>query len=649
MKKISLFVLALTGFALFAYGAGPGKSPEKFGDINPENLKMTVYAPDSSAAAVYIFDWGSAYIDISNLQVILDAHVRIKILNSDGFSYGNVRIPHSMDTRIMKFKGATYNLQDGKLVKSEVDKSMIFDEKVTSGNWKMNISFPDVHEGSIIEYSYRRTSKDLISLVPWSFQTKIPVMHSEFNVTIPQYFSYKTVFNGYEVLDVSTRKAVTGKQGEAMTRYHWVMKDVPALKEEPFMPDIGNFYSRVEFELESIEIPGQISKNFMTSWNKFEQELIDEEHFYKQINRYNFLKDSVSRLVEGKEGMARVGAVRDFVIRHVKWNEKERLLGSAAPKTIYKEGKGNSADINLMLVALLRKAGVDAYPVVLGTRDHGIIRDYSRPFVSKYNYTIACARVGDKEILLDATEPQLPASLLPMRCINGQGRLIKPTGSKWVSLSVPNGSNHFVMGQMEIDEEGNLTGTMNISSRGYSAHERRKSIDSKGLGQYIQDFRKGKGDWEITGFDVVNAKNTEKPLIEKMQCTIEGKVEDMGEVMILNPLLGSRWDENPFKSETRVFPVDFVTGQEDRYVISFKLPEGYVVDETPENVRVSTPDKGISYTYMVTVSQGNRVQILSMLKIKKPIFNQNEYQDLKKFFEFVREKQSEQIVLKRAI
>ncbi len=290
-----------------------------------------------------------------------------------------------------------------------------------------------------------------------------------------------------------------------------------------------------------------------------------------------------------------------------------------------------------------------AYPVILGTRNNGIIRDYNRPIVSKYNYTIACAEVGDKELLLDATEPFLSAAQLPMRCINGQGRLIKPVGSKWMPLVVKNGSLHSVISQMEIDEDGNLRGALSVSCKGYSARKRRASIDENGLDNYIEEFKKEKGDWEISEFEVSNLKNPEKPLIEKIQCVIEGKVEDMGEVMILNPLLGTKWDENPFKSKNRVFPVDFVSDQSDRFLMSFKIPEGYVMDEMPRNIRITTPDKGIIYTYMVTVNPGNIVQIFSQLRINKPLFNQNEYQDLKKFFEFVREKQSEQIVLKRAI
>lgn len=46
---------------------------------------MILYAADSSAAAVYNFDLRFSHNDMTSLEVIMEAHVRIKILNSNGF------------------------------------------------------------------------------------------------------------------------------------------------------------------------------------------------------------------------------------------------------------------------------------------------------------------------------------------------------------------------------------------------------------------------------------------------------------------------------------------------------------------------------------------------------------------------------------
>ena len=650
MKKTVLFILVATG--LIAYSArleAANKSPKKFGDIDIKNLEMTIYDRDSSAAAVYIFDWGKSYINYATSKLTVEMHVRIKIINSDGFSYGDIEIPHDIKSPVMKFKGATYNLENGQIVKSEVDKSMIFDEKVSSTQRRINISFPDVREGSIIEYSYKIDIDDLFNLVPWYFQTSIPVMHSEYNLRVPNNFRYKILYGGFVPMTSANSKQVSERGGISATEFHWMIRNVPAMKTEPFMPDKSNYITRVEFELESIIVPGSVNKNFLTTWAKFEEGLIDSEYFYKVLKQCSFLKDSVKMLTDGKTGTEQIKAIRSFVIRHVKWNKKERRMASATPKSVYKAGKGNSADINLLLTGLLRKAGFEAYPVIISTRSNGIITDY-RPVASYYNYTICMVKDGDKEYLLDATDPYLPAELLPKRCLNGKGRIIrddKPSG--WAKLEAKNGSTEMIMGTLAVDEEGYLVGDVQISSYGYPAGYKMASVETKGKDKFIEDIKKNRPDWEIEQYDIDIPAHAGKPFVEKIKCSIEGRVEDMGDILILNPLLGTKWEENPFKGEKRTYPIDFVTAQNDRLVLNLKIPEGYVVDEMPESVRITTHDKGIYYLYSIRDLGNGIIQIQSNLKINRPMYAQTEFEELKKFFEVVRDRQSAQIVLKRSI
>lgn len=646
MKKISLFLLVFMGIVYYTTASKGINPPKKFGDIDSNNLKMTVFAPDSSASAVYIFDWGYSHINFNTSEVELFTHVRIKILNSDGFSRGNVEIPHGSHSSIMKLKAATYNMENGEMVTTKVDKSMIFNEKVTDTHQKTKISFPDVREGSIIEYSYRRSGGDIIHLVPWSFQTTIPVMYSEYNLRIPNALKYKIISSGYEILDVSTKRSVTEQGSVNSDEYHWVMRDVPALKREPFMPNIDNYYSRLEFELESVVLSGNITKDYTLSWSGYEKDLLDDTDFYLMAKKWSFLKDSVARITQNKKGIDKIRVIRNFITRHVKWNEKERKFTSDKPKKIYDDGKGNSADINFMFIGLLRLADIEAHPVILSTRNNGIIRYYTRPVASQYNYTIAYTKLGDQEYLLDATDPSLPLTLLPARCINGKGRMIELGASKWVQLDAKEKTKSSIISQMKIDEEGNLTGNINISTKGYAARNRRDDILSKGMDKYIQDFKKSKGDWSIDNFEIQNRDDANKPLVEKIQCSIEGRVEDVGDILILNPLIGSKWEENPFQGEKRVYPIDFIANQFDRFLLNFAIPEDYTVDEIPKSLRIQTPDKGISYSYRVSVNN-EFIQVLSSLNINKPVFLQTEYKELQQFFELVREKQSEQIVLKK--
>src|SRR5690349_17369419 len=81
--------------ALVSFTAVAQKSPVKFGNIPMEDMKMTVYDKDSSAAAVMLVDYGEAYIQVNTVSATMnfERHVRIKVLKKEGLEYADVEVP----------------------------------------------------------------------------------------------------------------------------------------------------------------------------------------------------------------------------------------------------------------------------------------------------------------------------------------------------------------------------------------------------------------------------------------------------------------------------------------------------------------------------------------------------------------------------
>jgi hypothetical protein len=648
MRKILFFLLMGIGLLCSFHTADASvKPPKKFGDIDKHNLEITSCPLDSTAPAYYIFDWGEAYFDFNTGGMILEYHARIKIINKSGLTYGDVSIPFNGKSPVRRLKAATYNLKDGKIEVSKVDDSMIYNEKVIGSQRKLKISFPDVREGSIIEWSYTKSVGSIYNLVPWSFQTDIPVKYSEFNLRIPDGLQYKFIQEGYESVNEYTKKHFVDRGTVQSTEYHWVMRDIPALKEEPFMPNINNYYSRLEFELEAINFPGQKFRDISQTWESLEKELKKSKNFSLVPDDWTFLSDSVALLTEDNNDVATIRNIHDFIGRHIKWNGNKGLFTSDTPHKIYKEGSGNSADINFMLIGLLRQAGFEAWPVILATRDNGIIRNYAVPILSKLNYVIVWAKKNDKEYLLDATEPRLSSTMLPLRCLNGKGRIINDN-PHLIDLKQPGGFSESIYYNFDLNDEGVLEGKMQFTRNGYSAFLVREYLFENGRDKLLEKIKKENSEWEITSWEIGPDKEPSRPLVEKISCSIEGKVEDMGDVLILNPLIHRDWEENPFKKETRTYPVDFVAPMMKRAILNYNLPEGYSVDELPKSMRIQTPDRMLIYTYVAKV-QGSQIQILSSLIIKKTFFNQEEYTALRNFFSEVLAKQSEQIIIKKTL
>ena len=87
---------------------------------------------------------------------------------------------------------------------------------------------------------------------------------------------------------------------EGSIDYHkWVMKNVPALKEERFTTTLGNAIAKIEFQLNQVVFPNSLPRYYMDSWEKVASDLMEDEEFGVPINRpNNWLDNDVKDMVK---------------------------------------------------------------------------------------------------------------------------------------------------------------------------------------------------------------------------------------------------------------------------------------------------------------------------------------------------------------
>ena len=312
-------------------------------------------------------------------------------------------------------------------------------------------------------------------------------------------------------------------------------------------------------------------------------------------------------------------------------------------KKAHNEKKGNVAEINLLLTVMLREAGLDANPVLLSTRKNGRIREMY-PIVSKFNYVISHVNIEGKDILLDATEMHLAVGELPERCLNGRGRLINKTNSRWIDLRSREKFIKFVQAQFQLGLEGTLIGTVQNSKSGMEGLNARKAILKKGKGDYIKSFKEKNEELGIEDHTIENLNILGKPIKEVYSVSMEQEV--LGNLIYFNPMIIERQTENPFKNDQRDYPVDFSCPISETVMQTIILPQGFVVDEKPQNAIFRLPDKGGQYVYSISQTE-QQLQLVSRLNINKTIFSPAEYGQLRELFNQIVAKQSEQVVLKQ--
>ena len=614
------------------------RPPIKFGEVSMDELKMTIYDKDSSAEAVILFDVGE-YTDGDFTR-----HTRIKILKEDGYSWANVLIPvirtvRSTAAALKNVRASTYNLVDGKIEETKLESDGKFKEEFVKGLNVMRFTMPKVKVGSIIEYKY-----ELGGLGDWEFQHLIPCKWSEYRISVWDGVVFHVHFKGYLAPIVNEEK-FEPCHGEQCQVRRWVMVDVPAFKMEPFIAHYRNYTSQVTFDIASIQPPGRAAILFMTNWDALRNRYNSTAFFDDNLRASGFLKKTARDLVEGMVNPdEKVKAIYNFVKTKLEWTGRNTMFTTDEPKRILEASKGSSGDINLILLSMLRYAGLPADPVLISTVENGFVRQ-EVPNSSQFNSVLVWSDYKARKILLDATDKHLSMDYLPQSCLNGSGYVAAENNFRWVELTGVPKTRHIISLDLQAEGNGDLNGSMSFSKTGYEARNTREKISKHGKNEYFKETFKGKAlvikDSVIENIDKIN-----EALKERYSMTLSDYAQVSGDVMYIEPMIFAKTISNPFISETRTYPVDFEFPRETLFSLKLRIPEGFVVDELPQSKLAVLPDNAGKFVYSVSQTEG-AVTITNQLSINKALFSQDEYPVLREFYNIVAAKHNEQIVLKR--
>jgi hypothetical protein len=112
-------------------------------------------------------------------------------------------------------------------------------------------------------------------------------------------------------------------------------------------------------------------------------------------------------------------------------------------------------------------------------------------------------------------------------------------------------------------------------------------------------------------------------------------------------MFGEGWKKNPFKSEERYYPVEMPYTIDETYLLTMEVPKGYAVDELPKQMIVKLDEKGSAYFEYRISQSGSTISLRSRVKFDRTMFTNEEYPNLREFFNMIVNKQSEQIVFKK--
>ncbi|MBI3221059.1 MAG: DUF3857 domain-containing protein [Bacteroidetes bacterium] len=626
-----------------------------FGVATMSELQMTHYPLDSSASAVVLDEFGEVYFDYNEYKMYVEVHRKIKILKKEGFEKADLSILlwryERRDAKLELLEGKTHYLENGKIRNSVIDKKTVFYEKHPD-YYLAKFALPNAMVGSIIEFRYIVSGYPNYKLYPWQFQSDIPKVRSEFWAEIPANFVYHASLQGFLKLSLNESSLVKACFSTAdCSLLKFGIKDIPAFKTEEYMADMSNYKSAINFELSEVRFfDGRVDR-VAKEWRDVEEELDLNEDFGVQIKKAkSIFKTDVEALTAGMADplekakkiygwmKAQFMAETDFI--------ETKFAANGAAKT-FETKKGNEADINLCLVGALQSIDLNAQPLILSTRDNGF-PNRLYPTQTDYNYVVAHLSIGESIYLLDATDDYLSFGLIPEKCLNDKGRLLIRGNPPEIDLTPKAKQKSITTLNLKINEEGGMSGTVQVNSIDYSGVAKRKEINAYSNRQdYLSALSKKWTTSNIKNYDVVNLEDVEKPLMEKMEISFDANGASNTKQIYLNPFLRGGWSNNPFKSKDRMFPVDFGKAQEEVNLINIEYPANYQLEEIPKNVLLTLPNKGGKF-FLNYSNVGNKLNISFSLSLTKSVYDATEYQYLRELYsQIIQLRQTDLVLVKK--
>ncbi|SFU49774.1 Transglutaminase-like superfamily protein [Pustulibacterium marinum] len=647
MKKLSLFIFLLTATTLFA-------QEYDFGKVTKEELEEKEYESDPDAHAAILQNHRETYLvsGVDDWKIVTEIYKKIKIYDKDGFDFATeaVDLYKNAGTRetIRKIKAVTYNLENGKVVESKLDKDQIFETNLAYSYFETKFTLPNVKAGSVIEISYEINSPFYTNFEDVIYQYDVPVkkFYTEVRVLKGMHYKQSGKGEGFSLLQTSHETKVDHRLGQDVDVYRFTGENIPALKQESYVDNIDNYRGGIVFELDYIQI-GTYFRSYSQTWTDVAQRIGSQTDYKDDLDKARFVDDLVDPIIAGTtDPVEKMNKIFNYVKKEFTWNELDGKYFYNGLKKTVKEKKGNSGDINLLLIVMLRYAGIDANPVVISTKDNMVPLF---PTLDRLNYVIAHAQIGEEEFLMDATREFSEVNVLPVNDYNWQGIYINNTKLRWKKIPLRQPEQSFVSADLmfTLSEDGSAEGKMRKIYDKHHAMNFRKAFKDVKLDDYLMEMESDYGGIEISDYKPVNTDASNKKAMESFSFFYDEAAEEIGGKLYMEPLVFLSRTESPFLAETREYPIDFGFPYESKKNVIVTIPEGYVVEHLPQSSKMELPD-GIGEVVYLASKTPTGFRISYDLKINYAMVSQPYYIHLKDFFSKMVEIESEKIILSKA-
>jgi transglutaminase-like putative cysteine protease len=585
------------------------------------------------ADAVVIFDIGR--LKVTTSQITLERHVRTKVFRKDvADDVTSIEIPYYDGDKLKGFKAHTIT-PDGE--RHDVEDKF---KKEDDFRRVLTFAFPAVTDGCMLEYKYKQVHERYSYLDPWYFQGPAFTILSRFSVELEQGFTYNAAIRNlpHQFREPAEEEIVTTDR--RLTEFTWEATNLPPARDEPLVGAIENYLAALHFQLSSYR-RGHVNYTFIEDWSDLGNVIADAVEEFTG-NPEKLIELTPKLTPEGLTEIAKARATYNYVRDEIENRDDEMALWeNDGAEKILERGYGRAIHKNLLLVELMRSRGLQAYPLLVATRDY-VRFNPSIHQLTQFNHILCYVRGEGLNVALDAGECGVPFPNLPPYDLVDGGLLIDGESSEPIELTHPRReSGTRITSIIDVHEDGSAICSTSIHICGHQLTGfsefltdslSRLKVADKLLENSTIDFETENS---ASFFD---AAGDSLRVFAKL--SLPGYAEQLGEHLLFSPCSMFQPD-NQFEREYRLYPVDFRYPRYYRQEVDVRLPDQWIAADPPADVvhRIG----GASYTRRTTLDSSSVLTVTS-LEIGKQMFSVSEYPQLRELYDIATQSSTEEVM-----
>ena len=657
MKRIYFLLASVLLLASLEMAAQTIPVNTRFGKVSKEEVELMEYPADTSASALMLYEYTSVSIDFDasgGFKLNTRKHQRIKVLNEEGLDWGDVEMiyynSNTLRDNISGIDVSTYNLVNGKVVETKMPSKYVFREDFTENYKKLSFSAQEVRVGSVIEIRYTVSSNIYWEIDDIFLQKDIPVNLSECIIRLPEMFEFNKKQLGFNTVkyEYAAESGSLPLGGGSVYSYtvnvdKYSAADIPAFKEEPYLYNADQYYTALHYDIRSLTIPGSVYEDFSVNWGDVDDSYLDSDMMRRFRAQCQF-KDEVAALPADGSDKDRIVSAVKLVKGKVAWDKSYKILPQPLAQVV-KAQSGTNADINCLIAGCLREMGYTVEPVMIKLRSSGLLLEH-QPEMHPYDTFILKVTAADgTSYYLDGGSDDAYINVLSPLMLVEKARVLRPERmSQWVDLTRLGRNGTIMSVKASVTLDMSLTGTVTSKFSGQDSYSIKRDYNSfDDEDGFIEDIENNTLQ-EVLEFSQTGMKDYSSNASYEYKFSSDLGPE--GDRIYINPFISRFHSKDSFQSIKREYPIDFPYPYMINYMFILEIPEGYAVEQMPENALVKLQGLDATLKLLANV-RGQVLQISFSYTQNKMIGLVNDYESIREFWQYINDTYESMIVLKK--